>query len=696
MNYRNFENWNELLDYRASAYADKHAFTFLGENQEELDALSYAELQQRVKALASVLKTQGNHGDRVLLLYPAGLDYVVAFYACLYAGMVAVPLYSPQNKRKIELIGEIANDCSASLALTTKKYLSKVDNLSGHGIEQLRWFATDQVFDSADELKAAEVSGDELAYLQYTSGSTSLPKGVMLTHATTLFHSEELATHWQVNEQSVLVSWLPHFHDLGQVLSILQPLYRGFHCVLMSPTTFMKQPYIWLKAISDYKATIAGGPDFTFSHSVRNVSKEQVSSLDLSSWRSAVNGAEPVKSASLEAFSEHFAEAGFTHGTHCPAYGLAESTLVMTSDSLDTAPVFLPCNSKQLRSNKVVVENASKDTQFLVSNGKPVMGTQVKVVNPKSKIELIEAEIGEIWISGGSIGSGYWNNEEATLQTFKAQIEGEPEQRFYLRTGDLGFIYEGNLYITGRLKDLIVVRGTNHYPQDIEQTVELSHSLIRDGYCAAFSIENSGEEQLVVVAERNRYHDEEVNYEQVFSNVKAAIAQRHSLDVSQIVIVRPGSITKTTSGKIQRRKCKNELHEGGLNILAHYQQQAESVKPAKTPNQTPESVMNMLNQPNSLEEMLKQNIRNFVSGWIANQVNVPLESIDGSKSFADYGLNSMDTFSFHSDLEVWMQKTVDEEVIWESSTIDVLINSITAESFGAVTDNKVKPTAEEA
>jgi acyl-CoA synthetase (AMP-forming)/AMP-acid ligase II/acyl carrier protein len=696
MNYSNFENWNELLDYRASAYADKRAFTFLGENQEELASLSYAELLQRVKALASMLKAKGNHGDRVLLLYPAGLDYVVAFYACLYAGMVAVPLYSPQNKRKIELIGEIANDCGAILALTTQKYLSKVDNLTGRGIEQLKWLATDHVFDPADDLKAADVSGDELAYLQYTSGSTSLPKGVMLTHATTLFHSEELATHWQANKQSVLVSWLPHFHDLGQVLSILQPVYRGFHCVLMSPTTFMKQPYIWLKAISDYRATIGGGPDFTYSHSVRNVTKEQIKTLDLSTWRCAINGAEPVKSATLQAFSEHFAEAGFKHAAHCPAYGLAESTLVMASEQPDRDPILLPCNSKQLRSNKVVVENASEDTQFLVSNGKPVMGTQVKVVNSKSNIELNEAEIGEIWISGGSIGSGYWNNEEATLQTFKAKIEGEPEQCLYLRTGDLGFIYEGNLYITGRLKDLIVVRGTNHYPQDIEQTVELSHGLIRDGYCAAFSIEQSGEEQLVVVAERNRYHSEEVDYEQVFANIKAAIAQRHSLDVSQIVIVRPGSITKTTSGKIQRRKCKNELHEGVLSILAHYQQPAESAKPSKTQNQTPESVKNMLNQPTSLEEMLKQNIRNFVSGWIANQVNVPLASIDGSKSFADYGLNSMDTFSFHSDLEVWMQKSVDEEVIWESSTIDVLINSITAESFGAITNNKVKPTPEEA
>ncbi|BET95949.1 AMP-binding protein [Xenorhabdus taiwanensis] len=684
MNY--YETWNELLKYRATEFAEQRVFTFLGENQEELASLTYAQLYKQAKNLAGVLKEKGQDKDRILLLYPAGLDYVVAFYACLYAGMIAVPLYSPQNIRKIELISEIAKDSGARLALSTQKYLDKVSSMSDSVLNELEWLATDRQVDTSTNWQDPIVKGADVAYLQYTSGSTSLPKGVVLTHETTLFHSEELSHHWHTTQESVLVSWLPHFHDLGQVFSILQPVYKGFHSVLMSPTTFIKQPYIWLKAISDYRATHSCGPDFAYSHSVKNVSKAQLSTLNLSSWLVAINAAEPVRANTIRAFYDHFAEAGLRESTQCPSYGLAESTLVMVSDAVNEKPYFLVCNAAKLRKNQIEIEIESSSSQILVSNGKTELDTQVKIVDIDNYHALEESQIGEIWLSGKSIAAGYWQNPEATEETFKAKLSQSIENREYLRTGDLGFIYEGNLYITGRLKDLIVIRGTNHYPQDIEQTVELSHGLIRNGYCAAFSVENEDIEQLVVVAERNRYYVGEIDYDEVFDKVKKTISARHNLDVSYILIVSPGSITKTTSGKIQRRKCKTEFLNSTLKTVAKYQN--KSIDKSQEDEVSNSKISNLTPQKNNLETVLKHSIEAFICSWIANRINISVAQIELRKSFFDYGLNSMDTFSFHSDLEAWLQKPVAEELVWESHSIESLINALASLAIGTFEDNK--------
>jgi acyl-CoA synthetase (AMP-forming)/AMP-acid ligase II len=549
----------DLLRWRASHQPRRRAYTFLGDGEAEESSVSYGELDRRARAVAARLQTLGvAGGERALLFYPPGLEYVVAFLGCLYAGVVAVPAYPPRLNRPISRLRAMAADSKATVALTTAHILSNLERRLAHAPEMksLRWLATDDGEDPAEEWRCPEIGSNTLAFLQYTSGSTAAPKGVMVTHGNLLHNLAMIYDGLGYTPDSHMVTWLPPYHDMGLIGGVLQPLYGGFPATLMSPVSFLQRPLGWLRTISRLGADTGGGPDFTYDLCSRKITPEERATLDLSSWTVAFNGAEPIRQETLERFAATFASCGFRWEAFYPTYGLAEATLIVSGGSQTAPPVVLSVEGAELERDRVVAASAGDEgARTLVGCGRALADQKVVVVNPESLTRQPPDRIGEIWVSGPSVAQGYWDRPEETKHAFRAYLADTGEGPF-LRTGDLGFLHHGELFVTGRLKDLIIIRGRNHYPQDIEHTVEQSHVALRPGGCAAFSVETDEGEQLAIVQELERRFVRSADVGEVAASIRRAVAEHHELQVHAVVLIRTGSIPKTSSGKIQRRATR--------------------------------------------------------------------------------------------------------------------------------------------
>jgi acyl-CoA synthetase (AMP-forming)/AMP-acid ligase II len=550
----------ELLCARAEQHPDRRAFTFLVDGETGTDGLSYGEIDRQARAIAVSLMREGSAGERVLLLYPPGLAFVPAFYGTLYAGAIAVTAPMPVShrlSRTLPRLEAVARDAQPKVALTTSEAMREFERIFplSPELRSIRWLATDTIStDSSTDWREPEIDLQSPAFLQYTSGSTSSPKGVIVSHANLLHNSECIRLSWQYTPESVSVMWVPHIHDHGLLDGIIQPVYTGFHCILMPNVSFIQQPVRWLQAISRYRATHSGGPNFAYDLCVRKVQQAQLAMLNLSSWGTALNAAEPIRKETLVRFAETFEPCGFRRSAFFPAYGLAESTLVVSGKH---DPAFIAVEEDALAHNRVVETSDDQQSAYpLVGCGEAMPGTRIVVVHQEKRTLCADDEIGEIWVSSPSVGRGYWNNAEESSKTFQAFLADSGDGPF-LRTGDLGFLKDGELFVTGRLKDLIIIRGYNHYPQDIEYTVEKSHPALRAGCSAAFSIEADGEERVVVVVEVARKLDAEVDVKSVCKAVRKAVAEDHDLSVYAIKLLKPGTIPKTSSGKIQRTACRS-------------------------------------------------------------------------------------------------------------------------------------------
>ena len=565
----------ELLRWRAIHNPDQLAYTFLGDVEAENVKLTYSELDQQARAIGALLRDMGASEERALLLYPPGLDYITAFFGCLYAGVIAVPAYPPRLNRNPLRLRTIAADAEATLALTTTPLLPRIGSLLAHApeLKSLRWLATDTISPHlAQQWSGVRASSDALAYLQYTSGSTAAPKGVMVSHENVLHNSAYIAYGLKYTPQSVALTWVPHFHDMGLVTGIVQPLYTGLHGLLMSPTAFLQRPARWLQAISTYGVTHSGGPNFAYDLCVRRISAEQRTTLNLKGWRVAFNGAEPVRQETLERFATCFEPCGFRRSAFYPGYGLAEATLKVSGVRKRNEPIYCTVRAEALEQNRVVeISESESNSRTLVGSGRAALGTNVIIVEPESGTQCAAGCVGEVWVSGPGVAKGYWKRVEETERTFRARLAsgGGP----YLRTGDLGFLQDGELFVTGRLKDLIIIRGRNHYPQDIERTVEGSHPALRPSAGAAFSVEVSGEERLVIAHEmEHRLHP---NVKELIENIRQAIAEEHEIQVYAVVLLKAGSVPKTSSGKIQRHACRDKFGDGSLKVLAQWRANIE-------------------------------------------------------------------------------------------------------------------------
>jgi acyl-CoA synthetase (AMP-forming)/AMP-acid ligase II len=559
----------ELLRWRALYQSTQRLYTFLNDRGTEVEFLTYQELDQRAMAIASVLQRHEASGTPVLLLYPPGLEFITAFFGCLYAGALAVPLYPPRRNQFGARLHAIKAETQAMFALTTTSILLSRANTSTSQseLESLHLIATDTISsEQKQRWRDPQVNSETLAFLQYTSGSTVAPKGVMLSHGNLLYNQRMIKLAFEHTEKSIVLGWLPLYHDMGLIGNVLQPLYVGIPCILMSPMAFLLKPYRWLEAISRYRATTSGAPDFAYDLCVRKITPEQRATLDLSSWDLAFNGAEPIRTQTIENFSNTFALCGFRQEAFYPCYGLAEATLLVSGGMKAAVPVTYQPLSERSNSDKGSTETETKaDTGRIVGCGTSKLEQKLIVVDPETFLECLPGILGEIWVNGPNIARGYWNRAEETAETFKAHLRDTGEGPF-LRTGDLGFIKDGELFVQGRIKDTIIIRGRNHYPQDIEQTVERSHGALRPRCGAAFSVEVNGQERLVVAQEIERDY-RNLNVDQLVADIRQAVAENHGLQVHAVLLLRTGSIPRTSSGKIQRFKCKTGFLNQSLEVV---------------------------------------------------------------------------------------------------------------------------------
>lgn len=565
----------DLLRHRAQHQPDQLAYQFLEDGKKEAAAYTHQALDQQARAIAALLQQSEAKGERALLLYPQGVEVMAAFCGCLYAGVIAIPVPPPdagRMKRALPRLREIVKDAAASYVLSTQRIIElfQESDVEFPEFDTMTWIDTEQVdLSLADQWQDPQVDKDVLAYLQYTSGSTSVPKGVMLSHYNLMHHSAYLQRACGYTPDGATVTWMPYFHDYGLVEGLIQPLYTGVPCYIMSPLAFVKRPQRWLEAISKYGATHSQAPNFAYDQCVRRVKPAKREGLDLSRWKAAGNAAEPINPRVMREFAEAYAPHGFQWTTFAPAYGLAEATLLVSSKPVGTEPVILPINADALEQGKVALATAGESCRDTVSCGQLVCETEVVIANPDTYVRCQPDEVGEIWVADPGVAAGYWKRPEVSRETFGARLAGESGGP-YLRTGDLGFLREGELYITGRIKDLIIIRGTNHYPQDIEWTVQHLSDVLRPDYGAAFSIIDDGEEKLVVVQEVERQHQLTLNGEEILADIRQAISEVHELQVSAIALVKSGNVLKTSSGKIQRRACRSSFLAGTLEVIADW------------------------------------------------------------------------------------------------------------------------------
>lgn len=574
----------ELLRGHASERPRQRVYTFLHDGEEEGGSLDYAELDARARAVGALLQSLEPGGERALLVYPPGLDFIVAFFGCQYSGIVAVPVPPPRRNHSLGRLLSVIKNARPALALTTSQLLPVVERMceESPGLREVRWLATDELPPGlSEEWREPEVGGRHLSFLQYTSGSTTTPKGVMVSHENLLHNSAELDAGWRHDAESVLVTWLPHFHDMGLIYGILQPVYKGFPAYQMPPAHFLQRPLRWLRAVSRYRGTHSAAPNFAYDLCARKAGPAERAELDLSSWRVALNGAEPVRKETLELFAETFAACGFRREAFCPGYGLAEATLKVTSSRVGESPLFCTFDADELARHKVVEVDARHPRgRTLVGCGGALLGTEVVIVDPDTLTRRAPDEVGEIWVAGKGIARGYWDCPDATEMTFKARPADACESEF-LRTGDLGFSLRGELFITGRMKDLLIFGGQNHYPQDIEQTVEAAHPALRRNCCAAFAVEGDGAERLVIAAELERQyrpsplpHGEDraagarAELGEVMKAIRRGVAEEHELQIHALLLLKPGTLPKTSSGKVRRGACREGYLKGTLEVWA--------------------------------------------------------------------------------------------------------------------------------
>jgi acyl-CoA synthetase (AMP-forming)/AMP-acid ligase II len=588
-----FSTLVELLRSRAQRQPEQRLYSYLLDGETAGAHLTLAALDRQARAIAALLQSLDATGERALLLYPTGLDFIAAFFGCLYAGVIAVPVPPPnpaQPQRALPRLRVILDNAQPTVALTTSLIRSKLEGLlaGSPATPALRWLATDDVPSGAElEWQAPASTPDSLALLQYTSGSTSMPRGVMVSHSNLIHNSAHITRAFALTMDSVSVMWLPLFHDMGLTNGVVQPLLMGRECFLMAPQAFLQRPARWLQAISSYRATISGGPNFAYDLCTRRITPEQRENLDLSGWQAAYNGAEPVRADTLKRFTAAFAGCGFQPSFFYPCYGLAEATLLVAGGIPQDDPVLCIAEVSALEHSRVIESREAESCdprrkmRTLVGSGRALPGTRIAIVDAELFTLCAPDVVGEIWVSSPSVARGYWNRPEETTQTFHAYLADTGVGPF-LRTGDLGFLRDGELFVTGRLKDLIIIDGRNVYPQDIELTVEQSHPAMRPGGCAAFSVEIDDEERLIVAVEVDRHYRANVppaaprpplgerpplDADAITRAIRRAVAEDHDVRVHSVVLLKAGSIPRTPSGKVQRRQCQTSFINGTMEGL---------------------------------------------------------------------------------------------------------------------------------
>jgi amino acid adenylation domain-containing protein len=712
----------DLLRIRACTHPERVAFTFLSNSDVVPAHLTFAALENEACQIASAMLALNLRQRPVLLLYPPGLEYLSAFFACLYAGAIAVPLSPPGSNRSLSRLESVLGDAQPALALSTAHLISKLQSGLSESTakRRLRWLTTDSL--TTDE-PAGGVSGNhlwpeirpsDLALLQYTSGSTADPRGVMVTHANLLHNQRAIQRSFGQSADSIVVSWLPVYHDMGLIGAVLQPLYNGSHCILMSPQSFLQRPVRWLQAISTHRATTSGGPNFAYDLCLNKIREEELASLDLSCWEVAFNGAEPVRERTMSEFTERFAPYGFRARAFVPCYGLAEATLLVSAGEVGLQPCVKHVRSAELavghvveshdveengntcRTKLAVRAGAEPETTLvemlpadrghsavrvdgdralgtragaigvnqrapdgdrrvtkLVSCGHGLPDQQMIIVDPQQCVRLPDKTIGEVWVAGPSIAQGYWNRAQLSTEVFHSQLTEtvpaagpDPTTIQYLRTGDLGFIDEGHLYLTGRIKNLIIIRGLNHYPQDIEWSAQSSHPLVRTGHGAAFVVTSEDADHVVLVQEVNRRTSISADVaEEVIRAIQRAVSDEHEVALWRVVLVKPHSLPLTTSGKVEHYRCYEQHEAGTLQEVYRWTAGVTGPSDCHTTSE----------MPAERAVQSRAEIEQWLAGHIASRLGLTAQKLIVHQPLTNYGLDSLLALELSHSIEKQLQ-----------------------------------------
>lgn len=639
----------DILRRRATRQPERIAYGIAGAHGVDGPALTYGALDRSARSLAVAILQQVSPGDRVLLPYPSGLDFLTAFCGCLYAGVVAVPLFPPRPNRTLSRLEMVLEDADARLALMPSVPAPTSPLDYGSRWSSLRYLAADSVEPAlAEGWKEPSTQQSDLAYLQYTSGSTSAPRGVMVTHANLLYNCDYMREAFDLSADTVTVTWAPHFHDMGLIEGLLNPLYTGYPSMLMSPAQFIARPVRWLKAISHHRATHSGAPNFAYDLCVEKVTSDQLDELDLSSWTCAYTGAEPVRPDTLERFAARFARCGFRRESLSPGYGLAEATLLATVGARSEPPVLEQVEvawlEKGLAPRGVGGDARSKT---IVGCGHARRQTEVAIVDPETRRTCPERAVGEVWIAGPTVAAGYWNQPEATAATFRA-FTADTGKGPFLRTGDLGFLADGELFITGRLKDLVIVRGSNVYLHDIDWIAGRAHPALRPGGGCALAIEENGEERLVVAHEVERAYQraDSGELQKMASAIRRVISEEFELQVHVVQLVRVGTIHKTSSGKIRRHVCRDDYLAGGFDVL--FESRLERLQASEAREPPTLGVEELLrSSPRERRHALEEHLRRE----LGRVLGISWLQIDPRQPLGTYGLESIQSGELVARLE---------------------------------------------
>ncbi|WP_051376879.1 AMP-binding protein [Burkholderia sp. WSM2232] len=696
--------FSDLLEQRAKAHPGRTAYIAVGSDGAETVRLTYGELHRKVELYSAALTARRIGGSRALMLFEPGLAFVVAFLGCLRAGVVAIPanIAKPGRTSWDRLIA-IVRDSGAACILTEQASTSK---MSG-------WFSTAPdlsaldilcLEDSRDKPVASRdrPSQDTPAFLQYTSGSTGNPKGTVITFGNLAANAAITGPATGIDFDARVVTWLPPYHDLGLIGNILQTLWAGAECVLMPPVSFVQNPARWLETIDRYRATVSMAPNFAYELCVRRIPAARRREFELSSWKVAFNAAEPIRATAIHRFQEAYRDSGFKAQSMQTAYGLAEATLVVSAGDPQASPVTLTVDSHALDQGKLLLSTDPNRSREIVSSGFVRPPQKVRIVNPESFDSCAADEIGEIWVSGPCVASGYWGRDEETERTFRAHTaDGDGP---YLRTGDLGILYDSQLYVTGRIKEVIIVRGRKIYPQDIEATVQRAHDALRPAGGAAFAVETGEGESIVVVQEVERAMLATVNRQELVSLISEAVFLEHDLAIADVVLVKPEVVPKTSSGKIQRVLCRDLYSRGDLDLIV--QGRSNRTNPLADKNVHPDvtrsdyrteqagaSVPRSVSSPASaspatpatpavVEEVVPVSVHSIAAlleAWlVANELKVPSEP---RQTFAELGVDSIGVVELADFLQERLQVEIDHTVVYDYPTPDMLADFLFSKYF---------------
>lgn len=676
-----FKNLVEMTVERAAMSGDREVTAFLGEDGNREGSLTFAGLDRAARNIAASLTAKGLAHKNLMLLYTPGLDYIKAFFGCLYAGVVPVPAYPPMGARDIDRLKRVVLDCDAAAILSSSMLMPMIEAWVANPANGLniRCVPTDVAAnEDAAGFVPANVEPSAVAFLQYTSGSTGHPKGVMVSHQNLLENFQQIIWSFaHTTDINVIardyktVIWLPPFHDMGLIGGVLTPVFAGAQVTLMSPLTFLKNPFVWLKAITDGKARVSGGPNFSYQYCVRKVSDEQLAQLDLSNWQVAFNGAEAIQLDSLNAFADRFRGAGFDARAFLPCYGLAEATLFVAGSPAMRGARVIAADLDQLAHGELKLEQPqhSDRTTPLVSSGVIAAETDVRIVDPNTHEACRDGKIGEIWVNSPAVAQGYWNKPSFSDSVFRARIKNDESGKTFMRTGDMGFMSDNELYVTGRIKELIIVAGRNHYPQDIEVSLQSSNPLFRKGCGAAFSTVEHGKEQLVVMQEVAGNGMQLQDFQQLALQGARTIATRHGISPKALLLIQPGTLPKTSSGKIQRAEAKKIYESGSFTTLYTWENAAQQVV---APRETHEQAQRPFTDWQS--ELYVQ-----MQTWVSDKLNVDAHHVDLDVTFSELGVDSIEAIDLVDRLQDTIQRTIPATELLRYPTVKALIEHFASE-----------------